>query len=61
MLSTQVRLVQLAKKEGRIDAVWYGGGESAGQDRFVELTGVTALTSWWPEARYGKGQTESYR
>jgi hypothetical protein len=39
MLGTQVKLIQLAREKGRIDRVWYGGGESAGQDRCVELTG----------------------
>lgn len=39
MLSTQLKLIQLAKEKGRIDGVWYGGGESAGQNRCVELTG----------------------
>jgi hypothetical protein len=39
MLGTQVKLVQVTKQKGRIDGVWYGGGEAAGQDRCVELTG----------------------
>jgi hypothetical protein len=39
MLGTQVKLIQLAREKGRIDGLWYGGGESAGQDRCVELTG----------------------
>ena len=39
VLGTQVKLIQLAREKGRIDGVWYGGGESAGQDRCVELTG----------------------
>jgi hypothetical protein len=39
MLGTQVKLIQVAKQKGRIDGVWYGGGEAAGQDRCVELTG----------------------
>ena len=34
------KLVQLAKRQGQIDGVWYGGGnEFAGQDRCVEFTG----------------------
>ena len=31
MLGTQVKLIQVAKQKGRIDGVWYGGGEAAGR------------------------------
>jgi hypothetical protein len=39
ILSTQVKLIQLAKEKSRINEVWYSEGESARQNQCVELTG----------------------